>query len=853
MTTATPSIPMTQPEQVTLGLSEQEAVARRQRGEGNDARLATSRPYREILQQNVFNFINIILFAIGAVMIALGRFGDAFVSVGLILLNVVIGTAQEVRAKRQLDRIALLTRPKVSLIREGQEKVVDPAEIVRGDILVARPGDQIVVDGVVVGAGRMEVDESLLTGESDLIPKRAGDAVLSGSFCVTGSALYEAQQVGAQSYANRLTTEARSFRVVKTPLQRDVEFVIRLLTLVALFIGALLLASAVLYAVPLVRSVQMAAVIAGLIPNGLFFMVIVAYALGALRIVRCGALVQQANSVESLSNVNVLCMDKTGTLTANRIHLHDIHPLGGVDREALGRLLGNFAASVSVSNRTGEALAQALPGRACPVADEVPFSSARKWSAIACDEGELRGAYVLGAPEMLQPHLRAEGGDFSGPLREWSEAGLRVLLFARNAEATRLHDEAGQPCLPPLTPLGVVAFSDELRPALRETLSEFARAGVRLKIISGDNPHTVASLARQAGFNGDLKAISGPELAQMDLSQLEQAAEEATVFGRITPQQKELLVEALRRRGYYVAMIGDGVNDVLSLKKSHLGIAMQSGSAAARGVADMVLLDDSFGALPPAFLEGQRIINGMQDILRLFLTRALYVALLILSTAVMGIGFPYVPKHVSLLTFFTVGIPTLALAVWARPGNTPRRGLLRAVTHFVFPAAITTFIFGLGVYTVAFGVTYSNLEASLFEVSQEDIERYQAQAGVDYPIDTPEAYRFEVAGLAAQTSLTTFTLLAGLALIVFVEPPSPFFVGGDIYSGDRRPTLLAMGLLLAFAVVLAVEPLRRFFELMILPAHAYAAIAASVVVWALLLRQAWRGRWLERFLQLDGR
>src|SRR5690606_22243384 len=252
-----------------------------------------------------------------------------------------------------------------------------------------------------------------------------------------------------------------------------------------------------------------------------------------------------------------------------------------------------------------------------------------------------------------------------------------------------------------------------------------ARAGVRLKVISGDNPHTVAALAKQAGLPGDLRAVSGTELAAMDAGTFAQTAEEATIFGRITPQQKEKLVETLRGRGCYVAMIGDGVNDVLSLKKAQLGIAMQSGSAATRGVADMVLLNDSFAALPPAFLEGQRIINGMKDILRLFLTRAVFAALLILSVAVVGIGFPYVPKHVSLLTFLAVGVPTFALALWARPAP-PKRRILYTVTHFVFPAAISIFVFGLLLYTFYFSVAYN--EVIQVNVTPAEIAAFESYA-----------------------------------------------------------------------------------------------------------------------------
>lgn len=825
------------------GLTEQEATARRARGQGNNVHIQAGRTYADILRENVITLINVIMFVIGAVMIALGRYGDAFVSVGLILLNVVIGVYQESRAKRQLDKIALLTRPQVAVVRGGVEKTVDPTELVIGDLIVVRAGDQIMVDGNVIGDGRVDVDESLLTGESDLIAKRAGDQLLSGSFAVTGTVSYEATQVGAESFANKLTASAKAYRSVKTPLQQDVSLVIGILMLIALFIGFMMLISAILYSVPTLRSVQMAAVIAGLVPNGLFFMVIVAYALGALRIVQRGALIQQANSVESLSNVNVLCMDKTGTLTANKINYADVLPIGA-EKADVERILGDFAHSVTSSNKTSEAIAKALPGETQKLIDEVPFSSARKWSAISIESG----VYALGALEMLQPYLNTEHPDFSQQLADWSDAGLRVLLMAHSPEGVSLH--AGeQPRLPhDMKPVGLLSFSDELRPSLKETLEGFAKADIALKVISGDNPYTVAALAKQAGFPGDLKVISGTQLAEMTDAEFEQAAHETTVFGRITPEQKEKLVDSLRRRGKYVAMIGDGVNDVLSLKKANLGIAMQSGSAATRGVADMILLNDSFAALPPAFLEGQRIVNGMQDILRLFLTRALFVALLIVSVAMVDAGFPYVPKHVSLLTLLTVGIPTFALAVWARPAQSTKR-LLRSVLHFVLPATLTVFVFALLVYLFYFVTSYNRTLG--LQVTPDEISAFQETNGITYALSSLDDYAYEVAGTIARTALTTFTVLTGLLLVIFVEPPVEFFVGGDILSSDRRPAYLAIGLLVAFAVIVLVAPLRQFFELVMLRPTDYLIIGAAAVVWMFAVRGVWRGNWFERLLNIE--
>jgi len=579
----------------------------------------------------------------------------------------------------------------------------------------------------------------------------------------------------------------------------------------------------------------------------LFFMVVLAYALGALRIVQRGALVQQTNAVESLSNVTVLCMDKTGTLTANKINYSDVYPIG-IEKAELQRILGDFAASAGANNKTGEAIAAALPGTRRLALDEVPFSSARKWSALAFNEEALKGVYVLGALEMLRDQLSLDQ-DAIHQLNTWSDDGLRVLVFGHNPSVTTLHDADGDPTLPALTPLGVLCFSDELRPQLKETLAGFVKSGVQLKVISGDNPQTVAALAKQAGLPGDLKYVSGPDLDQLDDVEIQQVAEESTVFGRITPQQKERLVDTLRKRGRYVAMIGDGVNDVLSLKKANMGIAMQSGTAATRAVADMILMQDSFAALPPAFLEGQRIINGMSDILRLFLTRVLYVALLIIAVAVIGLGFPYVPKHVSLLVLLTVGIPTFGIAVWARPGLKERKGLLRGVLHFVVPAGMTVFLFGMFSYMTGFFTTLSQVDQ--FEYRREEIRDFQVYTGINYDISAQDNYRNEVAQLAAQTSLTVFTLFSGLLLVVMVEPPHPFFVGGDELSPDIRPTILAGAMLVVYFLIVLITPFRRFFELFPLPWYAYAANAGVTLVWFFVLRTAWRRRWLQRFLGVD--
>jgi cation-transporting ATPase E len=527
------------------GLSESEVLARRAQGQGNNVKLQTSRSYPQILRQNAFTFINTVLFAIGLVLILMGRTGDAVVTAGLVLLNVVVGVWQEGRAKRKLDQIALLTRPKAAVIREGRERSIDPAEIVLGDVLVIRSGDQVVVDGKVTGpeGGRADVDESLLTGESDLVPKRPGDAVLSGSFCVTGSVIYEATRIGASTFAHQVIAGARAFRQVKTPLQRDIDFVIRLMVLLATLLGVLLAISYTLQRAPVVEMVQIAAVIVALVPQGLFFMTTVTYAMGAVRMAGSGALVQQANAIESMSHVDVLCLDKTGTLTTNRIKLHAIHPLSVTEAE-LKSLLGDFVDSSSSANRTAEAIRAAFTGTARRATEQVAFSSERKWSAVAFEDDDVRGVYVLGAPEVLEPYLQPADLGQAAP---WTAQGLRVLLFAHQPQVTPLFDADGRPQLPArLVALGLLSLSDELRPEAKATLAGFSEAGIQIKIISGDNPHTVAALARQAGVSREAQAVSGLDLAEMDEAQVAQAAQDAAIFGRITPQQKERLVSVLQ-------------------------------------------------------------------------------------------------------------------------------------------------------------------------------------------------------------------------------------------------------------------------------------------------------------------
>jgi cation-transporting P-type ATPase E len=795
------------------GLSTREVVERQARGEVNTAPLPTGRTYAAIFRENVLTFVNNILFVLCIALILLHEVSDAIVAVGVVLGNILVSVVQEIRAKRTLDRIALLTRPRAAVIRNGYPQEIDPREVVRGDILVAGPGDQILVDGPLLGNDAIEVDESLLTGEADVVVKHPGDVLYSGSFFVVGSAVYRADRVGAESFASSVTSRARIFRRVLTPLQLQVNVIVRVILLVAITFELILLAQAPLLHLSLVDSVKMSVVIAKLVPAGLFLSITLAYALGAVRMAGEGVLVQQVNAIESLSNVDVLCMDKTGTLTANRLNLHDVAPLR-VSEADLRMSLGHFASSTPSGNRTIEALARTCGGSPQPVQDHIPFSSERKWSALSFAEGLLHGSYVLGAPESLMGSVPL-AAELVAKAEEWNALGLRTLLFAQDAQETILHDSNGEARLPDgLVPLGLVSFSDELRPRARDTLARFLAAGVAPKIISGDNPHTVAALATQAGLGANLPTVSGPELKEMDEAQRATAVEANTIFGRISPDQKEELVRLLKRNGHYVAMIGDGVNDVLSLKGANLAIAMGSGSQAARAVADIVLLGDSFAALPLAVEEGQRIRNGIGNVLKLFIARVAAVTLLLMAVMILG-GFPFAPKHISVLTTLTVGIPSIALAAWSRPGFSSRSSALRSLAHFVLPAALTTAVAGVSVYLIV-ALSGDNSSAA-----------------------------------HAETALTIMAVPCGLLLLPFLEPPTQWWEGGEALSGDWRPTVLAAALFLGFIVLLAVPQMRTFLGFVSLAPKTYGVIALIVGAWALALRFVWRARLLERFLGVD--
>jgi len=774
------------------GLTHETVRARHAAGDGNTVTISTSRPYWQILWQNIFTFVNIALITIGLALVALGLPEDALTTVGLVLINITVGLVQESRAKYKLDRITLLNRPQITVIRDGSEQNIPPQDLVLGDVMLIRAGDQIAADGTIL-QGELELDESLLTGEADAISKTDQEAVMSGSVCLSGIAYVEITAVGDNSFANQLTLKARRFKQTQTPLQKDVNRIIQIASVVTVILGAILYQQAISDGQSLAERVQMMAVVVGMIPQGLIVLFTLSYALGAVRMAGRGALIQRMNAIESMSNVNVLCVDKTGTLTTNQMHLQQVQPVAGFSESEVKTTLGNFVYHQSDPNRTSLAILSDLnpSGAKEPIQAEIPFSSQRRWSGLCFADA----CYVLGAPEAITPNLSSSDlPDFAG----WLDDGLRVLVFAK-ADAQPLTQQ-DEPRLPQkLQALGLIALGDQLRPDAQQVLADFQDVGIQLKVISGDNPQTVAALARRLGFDAQHLA-TGADLDTLNDAEFDKQVQQTSIFGRITPQQKERIVQSLMNQGAYVAMLGDGVNDVMSLKEAHLGIAMQSGSPATQNAADVVLLNDAFDLLPSLFAEGQRILNSMHNTMRLLLMRTTYTLLLIIATSLMGWAFPFLPRHEALNSFVIAGLPPMLLAAWVAAG-TPTPHLLRDVGRFIVPVGFSIFVIGVGVYGYYHDTT--------------DVE-------------------------TARTMLLFTTALCGILTIFWIEPPTHWWAVFDPLKPDWRVPILVVGSILAYILILFTPSLRDFFALTVLSVEDMLLATGLALGWIVAIRPVLR-------------
>ena len=766
------------------GLSTAEVAERVAAGQINDVPVRSGRSVSEIVRANLFTRINAIMGVLFVVILVVAPIQDALFG-GVIIANTLIGVVQELRAKRTLDRLAIVGAARPVVRRDGLAAEVAAAEIVLDDLIELGPGDQIVVDGLVTEADQLEVDESLLTGEADPVLKKPGDQVLSGSFVVAGTGAFTATRVGRAAYAARLAEEASRFTLVNSQLRTGLDTILRFVTWLIIPAGFALIASQWLVnRDDLPEAVRrMVAGLVPMVPEGLVLLTSMAFAVGVIRLGQRRCLVQELPAIEGLARVSVVCLDKTGTLTDAAMRVAEVRCL---DPDVpVPAVLGALGAADERPNPSLSAIIDACPEPTGWASRErMPFSSARKWSgAVLTDPDGESAVWRLGAPDVLLPAghpVLAEADGFGA-------RGLRVLLLVRQEQVA--------------VPVALVVLAQRLRDDAPDTLRYFADQGIAVKVISGDNARSVGAVARGLGLPGADHPVDARELPT-EPAELAEAAEGNTVFGRVGPQQKRELVAALQARGHTVAMTGDGVNDVLALKDADIGVAMGSGSPASRAVAQIVLLDNNFSALPAVVAEGRRVIGNIERVANLFLTKTVYSVLLAIIVVVSQVPYPFLPRHLTLISSLTIGIPAFFLAL-APNTERARSGFVGRVLWFAVPAGVVAAVATISSYLVARGVYVDDL--------------------------------------AAETSVATLTLfLVGLWAVAIIARP---------YTWWRILLVASMGL--AFATVLTVPFLQDFFQLHLVgarvPAIALgiavtAGVALELVRWALAGRKSDRVR-----------
>ncbi|MFR0353325.1 HAD-IC family P-type ATPase [Streptomyces sediminimaris] len=772
----------------TRGLTAAEVADRIARGQVNDVPVRSSRSMGEIVRANVFTRFNAIIGVLWLIMFFVAPIQDSLFGF-VILANTGIGIVQEWRAKKTLDSLAVIGEARPTVRRDGTAAEVSTSGIVLDDLLEIGPGDKAVVDGVCVEADGLEIDESLLTGEADPVAKRPGDPIMSGSFVVAGGGAFQATKVGREAYAARLAEEASRFTLVHSELRTGISTILKYVTWMMIPTAIGLVVSQLFVKQHGFKD-SVARTVGGIVPmvpEGLVLLTSVAFAIGVIRLGRKQCLVQELPAIEGLARVDTVCLDKTGTLTEGGMDVTELRPLQGAEESYVRKVLGALGESDPRPNASLQAIIDAYPDvEDWRCTESLPFSSARKYSGASFSEGDGESStWLLGAPDVLL----AEDDPALAETARLNEQGLRVLLLAR---AGRDLDDP-EPARG-ARPTALVVLEQRLRPDAADTLRYFAEQDVHAKVISGDNAVSVGAVAGKLGLTG--RTVDARRLPA-EPEGMARALDEGTVFGRVTPQQKRTMVAALQSRGHTVAMTGDGVNDVLALKDADIGVSMGSGSEATRAVAQIVLLDNSFATLPSVVAEGRRVIGNITRVATLFLVKTVYSVLLALLVVCWQVEYPFLPRHLTLLSTLTIGVPAFFLAL-APNKERARPHFVRRVMRYAIPGGL-----------VAGAATFVTYLAA---------RHYYTGPGQ----------------LDAETSAATLTLfLISMWVLAIIARP---------YTWWRIALVAAMGV--AFLFVLMVPWLQHFFALklvgMTMPwlAVAVAAVAAA----ALELLWRWVGR-----------
>lgn len=780
---APPEVP---PSPKALGLTTAEVAERVAGGRVNDVPLRSSRSTGEIVRANLFTRINAIIGVLFVIIVVVGPVQDALFG-GVILANTLIGIFQEVRAKRTLDQLAIVGESRPRVWRDGQRSTVSASDIVIDDLIDLGQGDKIAVDGTLIDADNLEVDESMLTGEADPVHKHAGDAVMSGSFVVAGAGVFTATRVGREAYAAQLAEEARRFTLVNSELRNGIDRILKFVTYAIVPAGiALIITQLLVNDDDLPEAVRrMVGGLVPMVPEGLVLLTSLAFAVGVVRLGRKQCLVQELPAIEGLARVDTVCLDKTGTLTEASMDVDEVLPLA--PDVPVDDVLGALGAADERPNASLQAIIERFPapqGWRCR--DTAPFSSARRWSGAAFTEPSGReSAWLLGAPDTM---LTA-GHSMLTAADSYGARGMRVLLLARSSRP--LDELLADPSAVPsaVEPCALVVIKQRIRPEASATLRYFADQGVAAKVISGDNAVSVGAVAAGLQLPGAERPVDARSLPE-DPEALADAVEQNSVFGRVGPQQKRDMVGALQSRGHSVAMTGDGVNDVLALKDADIGVGMGSGSPATRAVAQIVLLDNNFASLPSVVAEGRRVIGNIERVANLFLTKTIYSVLMALVIVIAQAPYPFLPRHVTLIGSLTIGVPAFFLAL-APNKERARPDFVGRVLRFAVPAGALA--------AAATSVAY-----------------FFARSVYDDDLD-------------AETSAATLALfLTALWALAIIARP---------YTWWRVLLVAVMGL--AFAVVLVVPSLQDFFQLKLVGVEVPWTAAACAVVAGLILEIVW--------------
>ncbi|MGN9814735.1 HAD-IC family P-type ATPase [Streptomyces sp. SD11] len=788
------------------GLTSAEVADRVARGEVNDVPVRSSRSTADIIRANVFTRFNAIIGVLWLIMMFVAPFQDSLFGY-VILANTGIGIIQELRAKKTLDSLAVIGEARPTVRRDGTATPIGTSEIVLGDLIEIGPGDKIVVDGECAEADGLEIDESLLTGEADPVVKQPGDQVMSGSFVVAGGGAFTATKVGREAYAAQLAEEASRFTLVHSELRTGISTILKYVTWM-LIPAAVGLAITQLVSKDNDFKDSIARAVGGIVPmvpEGLVLLTSVAFAIGVIRLGRKQCLVQELPAIEGLARVDTVCLDKTGTLTEGGMDVTELRPLdvqngdrdgdqggdGAADEAYVRAVLGALGASDSRPNASLQAIIDAYPDSGDWRREAaLPFSSARKYSGASFVENEDDGrvtTWLLGAPDVLL----ADDDPVLAETEQLNEQGLRVLLLARADRA--LDDPRVQEGA---RPAALVVLEQRLRPDAADTLRYFDEQDVRAKVISGDNAVSVGAVAAKLGLPGASATVDARRLPAGQ-EEMAQALDEGSVFGRVTPQQKREMVGALQSRGHTVAMTGDGVNDVLALKDADIGVAMGSGSEATKAVAQIVLLNNSFATLPSVVAEGRRVIGNITRVATLFLVKTVYSVLLAVLVVCFQVEYPFLPRHLTLLSTLTIGVPAFFLAL-APNKERARPHFVRRVMRYSIPGGVVA---GLATFT-----TYLLAR-----------HHYTGEGALD-----------------AETSAATLTLfLVSMWVLAIIARP---------YTWWRVGLVAAMGL--GFLLVLVVPWLQSFFALKLVGTTMPWTAVGVAVVGATTLELVWR--WVDR-------